>query len=74
MGKKIIDLVVGQINDHHQGNTILLSSSLQVPLSPSPTLDGLIEHTRRPICTFSLNRYVCLGTLEKPGHPAGVAR
>ena len=52
----------------HPGNTILLRSSQQVPLSPSRTLDGLVELTRRPISAFSLNGYVCSGTLEKPWH------
>ena len=60
--------------DHHQGNTILLRSSQQVPLSPSRTLDGLIEHAWRPVSAFSLNGYVCSGALYKQGHPAGVVR
>ena len=47
-GKKIIDLPVGQINDPSSGKYYSLPFLPATPSSPSRTLEGLFELTRRP--------------------------
>ena len=78
---KLIDLLGGQITDPQSGKHYSLPFLLATPLSPSRTLEGLFELTRRPsraldsprVLLPELQRYkdtvrrAALGA-EVPGH------
>ena len=66
MGKKIVDLPGGQINDPSSGKHYSLQFLLATPSSLSRTLEGLFELTQLPSRALGLS--VVSGPTEIQGH------
>ena len=65
---KLIDLPGGQINDPSSGKHCSLLFLPATPSSPSRTLEGLFELTRRPSRALDSPRGLLSETTEKQGH------